>query len=218
MPKPIEIKIGDKYNRWTIIEDLGSRRTNKGIMVRFMLCRCECGTIKENRLNGLRENKNKSCGCWNIEQAKKRATKHGLSGTRLYGIWKGMRKRCNYEGDINYKHYGARGIKVCEEWNDYKKFHDWSIMNDYADDLTIERIDYNGDYTPENCKWIPRSQQNNNTRKQRKFIGTDPQGNEHIGYSKKDFAELHNLSDKCVVDCLRGRQHTHKNWTFRYCE
>lgn len=92
-------------------------------------------------------------------------TKHGLSKSRIYGIWKNMINRCYREKDIHYQAYGARGIKVCDEWkNDSSKFFEWAFANGYRDNLTIERIDNDKDYCPENCTWIPKEQQPKNKR------------------------------------------------------
>lgn len=93
--------------------------------------------------------------------------KHGGKGTRLYNIWKEVRKRCNNPNSYNYRYYGGRGISVCKEWDDFVTFRDWSKLNGYNDGLTIDRIDVNGDYCPDNCRWVTMLVQNNNTRKNR---------------------------------------------------
>lgn len=92
---------------------------------------------------------------------------HGMSKTRIYHIWKQMRARCNNPNTTNYKYYGERGISVCPEWNDkhnFDIFYKWAMANGYEDDLTIDRIDYDGDYCPLNCRWVTWEVQHNNQR------------------------------------------------------
>ena len=103
-----------------------------------------------------------------------RNLKHGLScdengkKTRLYGIWVRMKQRCRDVKSSDYKRYGGRGIQVCNEWlEDYKTFHDWAMANGYAKGMSIERIDNEGNYTPENCTWIPMAKQAANKRNSR---------------------------------------------------
>jgi hypothetical protein len=96
--------------------------------------------------------------------------KHGLRGTRLYSTWKGMRQRCNDPKCDRFKYYGGRGIAICEEWNDFQKFHDWALANGYAEDLTLDRRDNSKGYNPDNCWWADKYSQMNNKRTNRRFI------------------------------------------------
>lgn len=130
-------------------------------------CSCECGGQIDALGAELRLGKPKSCGCLKIERTKECTTTHGMSNSRIYRTWFGMKKRCLSPNDKAYKHYGGRGISICDEWMDFQKFYDWSMENGYTDELTIERIDVNGNYCPENCKWIPFKEQAYNKRTNR---------------------------------------------------
>lgn len=90
---------------------------------------------------------------------------HGGYGSRLYSIWQHMRSRCNTPSTFAYEYYGGRGIKICHEWqHSFEAFRDWALSHGYTDDLTIDRVDTDGDYTPENCRWITQSEQTRNRR------------------------------------------------------
>lgn len=90
---------------------------------------------------------------------------HGLSKTRLYRIWAGMKTRCSNKNRLAFADYGAKGISVCDEWKTFEPFHEWALRSGYEDNLTIERKDINIGYCPENCEWIPRGDQNKNTHR-----------------------------------------------------
>lgn len=160
--------VGKKFGKLTVIEQHGFTKPNKyGQRYAIWYCKCDCGNYVERTTDVLKRGKS-SCGCAQRDNLKKMSlgnTKHGLSKSRIYGIWKNMINRCYREKDIHYQAYGARGIKVCDEWkNDSSKFFEWAFANGYRDNLTIERIDNDKDYCPENCTWIPKEQQPKNKR------------------------------------------------------
>lgn len=98
-----------------------------------------------------------------------RRVKHGDSHTRLYYVWGTMKTRCYNPNTKDYKYYGGRGIAVCEEWRtNFSAFKEWALANGYAPELTIDRVDVDGDYCPENCRWVTRAEQNRNQRKHKK--------------------------------------------------
>jgi hypothetical protein len=142
---------GQKFGRLTVIYRVPHDGTAR---VAKWLCVCECGHEHIAFGNHLRSGVTTECTeCWRSKRPNRYETK-----TRLYGIWTGMRKRCQNEAVASWKHYGAKGIAVCDEWQDYQAFKAWALTHGYANDLTIERINPNIGYIPSNCEWITKSE------------------------------------------------------------
>lgn len=162
--------VGRRFGRLVVLK----RSVNCGARTVWE-CKCDCGNICNVKSYCLRDGTTRSCGClqreWAAEQGKNNAT-HNSCHTKLYIVWKSMKQRCYYTGNRSYKHYGGRGISICDEWlNDFNNFKIWAYNNGYSEDLTIERKNVNGNYCPENCTWVPIEDQARNKRGQLKYMG-----------------------------------------------
>lgn len=167
--KRILINEGDRYGLLTIIKEVEGTYSGKSkSRRRTFLCRCDCGNSKNIALNSLRTGNTKSCGCIKKITSPINATAHGMRCSKIYSVWRGMKQRCYLKSNPSYKDYGGRGIRVCDLWlDDFQAFYDWAMENGYKEGLSIERINVNGDYEPDNCEWIPFSEQSLNKRNTR---------------------------------------------------
>lgn len=153
--------LGKECGRLKVLQRTDSDKYGNAMWI----CLCDCGNEVIVKGQHLRSGKTKSCGCYHKDMQKQLKSKHGYSNTRLYKCWDSMKTRCLNNNTDSFKDYGGRGITFCKEWEDPKKFIKWALENGYEEDLTLERIDLNKNYTPDNCKWITRAEQNKNTRR-----------------------------------------------------
>ena len=144
---------------------LNRQGTNKDRKITW-LCECYCGKSFVTTGKSIRNNTVKSCGCLKQEtlnKGRKNNKTHGDTGSKLYYVWRGIKKRCRKPNSSNYKWYGEQGINVCDEWyNSYSKFEEWAMMNGYEEGLSIDRIVVDGNYEPSNCRWVDMKTQQRN--------------------------------------------------------
>lgn len=166
--------IGKRYGSLTI-EGFDYNEEKRLVL---WICRCDCGNLRVVSPFRVKKGDVYACDECTEQRAKElnriASTTHGLSGTRIYNIWIGMRDRCNNPKNDSYKYYGGRGIKVCEEWyKSFESFYKWAMSNGYKEHLTIDRINNDKGYEPDNCRWATYKEQNNNKRNNRKNLMID---------------------------------------------
>lgn len=158
---------GKKFGRLTVVSFAGRKRNNHNNYTHpLWSCMCDCGTPIEVKESYLKCGDTKSCGCLSKDFAQTLNRTHSLSNTKQHRVWTNMKMRCLNSKNTDYEYYGGRGITLDENWKDFNNF--WADMGgDYSDDLTLDRIDVNGNYCKDNCQWIPQPQQSRNQRKKK---------------------------------------------------
>lgn len=154
---------GKQFGRWSVFEKTGST-TNGTALWR---CVCQCGSVRDVKSSRLLAGRSKSCGCLSKEVAKNQKTTHGMSRTALYKLWSSMKARCGNPRAMNYSMYGGRGITVCNRWKKFENFY--ADMHPRPVGTTLERMDNNKGYSPENCRWATPFDQGQNKRNNRLY-------------------------------------------------
>lgn len=159
--------VGHRYGKLTVLEVVGPNEKAHSYWIR---CRCDCGVVRDFNKSSVISGATRSCGCYRKAHARVEHIRHGMGNgdNRLYGIWRNIKSHCYNPNDRAYARYGAKGITMCDEWRtDFMAFHTWSMTHGYEDTLTMDRIDLTKGYGPDNCRWVTRRQQANNTSRNR---------------------------------------------------
>ncbi|MFZ3172051.1 MAG: hypothetical protein WA118_08735 [Carboxydocellales bacterium] len=175
---------GQKFDYLTVLYRSDDCGNGKKPVIKWE-CQCSCGKVIAVKSDSLLSGHTKSCGC--------RKIKHGYSHKeRLYQTWQNMRRRCFDPKNNRWSHYGGRGITICPEWNDYQSFRNWAMNNGYTDDLSIDRVDVDGNYCPENCRWVNAKTQANNVSRNHILVceGKKMTMSELAGYLGISYAAL----------------------------
>lgn len=162
---------GKRFGRLVVIERAEDHIQPNGKHQIQWLCKCDCGNEVVVRGSNLKNGNSKSCGCLQKDTTSFNNKLHngsisvsGMARSKIYTTWCNMKQRCLNENNRQYKDYGGRGIKVCDDWLDFEPFYKWAMVNGYNDMLTLDRINTNGNYTPRNCRWVDMKMQQNNRR------------------------------------------------------
>lgn len=193
---------GKKFGRLTVVNRADSRIDPSGKPVTMWNVQCDCGKKLCVEGASLRSGNTQSCGCLNREIVKLANTKHGKSYNRLYWVWNGIKNRCYNKNCSGYKNYGARGIRMCDEWkNNFQIFYDWAHDNGYDENApkgqcTIDRIDVNGNYEPSNCHWVDITYQQQSEHKRIR----NPIVINGVAHSLKDWCRIYGIN-YATVQC-----------------
>lgn len=205
------INIGDKIGNLTVINFSHKDKWKKS----YYVCLCDCGNIVVSRDTSLKFHKTHSCGCIKY-------TKHGMNRTRLYGIWCNMKSRCRNKNTPAYLRYGERGIAICDEWiEDFRNFLSWALENGYENNLTLDRIDNNKGYFPQNCRWVDMHIQSTNrginSNNKSGYTGVCGHGNKFESYitiyGKRKNLGFFNTAKEAV---LKRNDYIKKNKLYEY--
>ncbi len=161
---------GKTIGRLTVLHRGEDKVASNGRHRTMWVCRCSCGNVVTVQADSLNEKhgNTRSCGCLASEIARNNHITHGDSSSALYDVWRGMKTRCLNAENVAYSNYGGRGIKLCEDWeNSYESFMNWSMENGYQNGMSIDRIDNDGGYNPQNCRWTSSKEQANSRRTNR---------------------------------------------------
>lgn len=186
---------GQRFGRLTVVERApsGKRYATK------WYCKCDCGNTVIVLAGHLGNGHTQSCGCIAREGTIERSTKHGLSDSKVYHVWHDMIDRCTNKSNEFYNDYGGRGIAICDEWMDLKIFHSWAINKGYKKGLSLDRINNNEGYNPNNCKWSTMKEQGNN-RRTNKLITING-----ITHTVTEWAELSGIRPETIFSRLRAK-------------
>lgn len=211
---------GKIFGRLTVLSEyfIKNRKT-------YWKCSCSCGTIKYIRADYLRSGEAQSCKCLRIEKLIDRNSKHLMSYDRFYNIYNKIKQRCLNPKATGYDYYGGRGITICDRWKEsFENFKEdmyesyLTHYKKYREDTSIDRIDCNGNYYKENCRWATGKMQTFNRRpnkNNKNFLAISPDGTEYICKSITNLAKEHNLTISSISHCLSGKYKIHKGWTFK---
>lgn len=163
-------------------------------------CICDCGRKCKIRRGDLRSGRTKSCGCIHSEKLILMNSTHGLSKDRIYTTYNHMVSRCNNKNNKDYDRYGGRGISICSDWLSFESFVEWAFENGYKDTLEIDRIDNNGDYSPDNCRWVTRAENVRNSTTTKLSVAEVKEIKKLLqhGYSQRKIGVLYNVSKSCI--------------------